>query len=608
MRLSRPENHFLLVILLAGLMAVVVTPFGAGFDEETHVARIWEMSAGVLLPNRLLGTGEQYPRAFYDVSYRQYKNLTPVSRDMWARQLEVRIDSSDRMAYETRSVLFPLVYAPQAVLMALLARVLDAPVSLIYYLLRASYLAAYAMLVYFAIRVSPTGKWILAVLALSPASIVLASTISPDSTTMGAAMLFLAWMLKLSSRPTSSLSRREILLTLALVILVASMKIAVLFVGVLILLRPRDFSSRGAWAAFAVIVVSLVAAVFVAWTYAVSLQTEFAPAIEAADPWAQARYALGHPGVVAGVVWGDLVSHGGRYLQEMIGVSGYAYWKMPAFVYWLYPAMVLVALLREGAGTALDRRRRAILLGVGLVHTLGVMMVLYLTLSPVGSQEILGIQGRYFLPGLPYLLLGLTPAAAIIRRGEMPVRIGSAGIALVAVVALGLAYHVVCGESYYSFGVCHLPKYKNWDPAAASALPVAGDHRITQDFEAVCSPLTDIRVWVTDPGETPAESMLVELTQVDEGRAIASEVVSREGLRSSDWYRLEFPPIVDSDRRRFELSIRPVDTGRQQSIALGWTETDEYFEGRAELDGDDLHGDLIFQYGCRVGLEALRPR
>jgi uncharacterized membrane protein len=606
MRLSRPENHFLLMILLAGLMAVIVTPFGAGFDEETHVARIWEMSAGVLLPNRLLGTGEQYPRAFYDVSYRQYKNLTPVSRDMWARQLEVRIGSSDRMAYETRSVLFPLVYAPQAAMMALLGRVLDAPVSLIYYLLRASYLAVYAMLVYFAIRVIPTGKWILTVLALSPASIVLASTISPDSTTMGAAMLFVAWMLRLSSRQPSPLSRKEILLTLGLVILVASMKIAVLFVGVLVLLRPRDFSSRRAWATFAVVVLSLVTAVFVVWTYAVSLQTEFAPAIEAADPMAQARYALGHPGLVAGAVWGDLVAHGGRYLQEMIGVSGYAYWKMPAFVYWLYPPLVLLALLSDGAGGTLDRRRRAILLGVGLVHTLGVMMVLYLTLSPVGAQAILGIQGRYFLPGLPYLLLGLTPATAIIRRVETPIRIGSAGIAVVAVVALGLAYHVVCGESYYSVGVCHLPKYKNWDPAAGAALSVAGDHRITQDFEAVCSPLTEVRVWVADRGGAPAESMLVELTPVDGGKAIASEVVSREDLRSNDWYRLAFPPVADSDRGRFEMSIRPTDTGRQQSIAVGWTETDEYFEGRAELDGDDLHGDLIFQYGCRVGLEAMR--
>jgi uncharacterized membrane protein len=605
---SRPENHFLLVILLAGLIAVVVTPFGAGFDEETHVARIWEMSAGVLLPNRMLGDGEQYPRAFYDLSYRQYKNLTPVSRDMWARQLEVRIDPSDRMAYETRSVLFPLVYAPQAPLMALLGRLLDAPIALIYYVLRASYLALYAVLVYFAIRLIPTGKWILVVLALSPASIVLASTISPDGTTMGAAMLFLAWMLRLSSRDPSPLSRREILLTLGLVILVASMKIAVLFVGVLLLLRPRDFSSRRAWAAFVVAVLLLVAAVFVAWTYAVSLQAEFAPTVQAADPLAQARYVLGHLGAVAGTVWGDLATHGGRYLQEMIGVSGYAYWRMPAIVYWLYPALVLLALLSEGAAGTLDRRTRAILIGVGVVHTLGVMMVLYLTLSPVGSREILGIQGRYFLPGLPYLLLGLTPAAAIIRRTETIVRIGTAGIAAMAVVALGLAYHVVCGESYYSAGVCHLPKYKNWDPAAAAVLPVSGDHRITQDFEAVCGPLTEVRVWVADRGGEAAEGMLVELTQVDEERALASEVVSREAMSSNDWYRLSFSPVADSDRRRFELSIHPVDSGRPQSIAVGWTETDEYFEGRAELDGDDLHGDLIFQYGCRVGLEALRPR
>jgi len=608
MRLSRPENHFLLVILLAGLLAVIVTPFGAGFDEETHLARIWEMSAGVLLPNSLLGEGEHYPRAFYDLSYRQYKNLTPVSRDMWVRQLEVRIDPADQMAYETRSVLFPLVYAPQALLMALLARVLDAPVSLTYYLLRASYLALYAALVFLAIRLIPTGKWILTILALSPASIVLASTISPDSTTLGVAILLLAWVLRLSNREPSPLTRKEIMLTLGLVVLVSSMKIAVLFVGVLLLLRLRDFSSRRAGAAFVVVVLSLVAAMFVVWTYSVSLQTEFAPAIEAADPLAQARYLLVHPGEFAGVVWGNLVTQAGRYLQEMIGVSGYAYWKMPSIVYWLYPMLVLLALLSDGAGTTLDRRRRVILLGVGLAHSLGVMMVLYLTLSPVGSPAIVGIQGRYFLPGLPYLLLGLAPATPVIRRVETPMRIVSAGIALVAVVALGLVYHVVCGENYYTGGLCHLPKYKNWDPAAGAALTVGGDHRITQDFEAACNQLTEIRVWIADRGSSPAESVLVELKEADGGASIASEVVRRDELISGDWLRLGFPPVPDSDRRRFEVSIRPGDPQRQQAIAVGWTETDEYFEGRAALDGDDLHGDLIFQYGCRVGLEALRSR
>ena len=608
MERSRPENHFLLVILLAGLLAVVVTPLGAGFDEETHVARIWEMSAGVLLPNRLLGEGEHYPRAFYDLSYRQYKNLTPVSRDMWARQLEVRIDRDDMMAYETRSVLFPLVYAPQAALMALLARVLDAPVSLTYYLLRASYLALYAALVFLAIRLIPTGKWILAILALSPTSIVLASTISPDSTTMGAAMLFLAWMLKLSCREQAPLTRKEIVLTLGLVILVASMKIAVLFVGVLILLRPWDFARRRALAAFAAIVLLVVGSVFLAWTLGVSLRAEYAPAVEAANPLAQARHLLSHPWLFAEAVWGNLVTQLGRYLQEMIGVTGYAYWKMPALVYWLYPALVVFALLSEGAAGSLDGRRRAILLIVGVVHSLGVMMVLYLTLSPVGSPAILGIQGRYFSPGLPYLLIGLTPTTAIIRRSEPAMRIASAGIAMVTVVTLGLVYHMICGESYYTGGLCYLPKYKNWDPTAGAILPVTGDHRITQDFEAVCNNLTEVRVWVADRGAMSADSLLIEMKEADVGAPIASQVINGRDLSSNDWLSVAFTPVPDSDRRRFVVSISPLDQERRQLIALGWTETDEYFEGHAALDGDDLHGDLIFQYGCRTGLEALVSR
>jgi hypothetical protein len=104
--MMRPEteNHFLLVILLAGPMAVVVTP-SAQVRRERRTLRAFGRCPPASCPQPNAWHRRAVPRAFYDLSYRQYKNLTSGLARHVARQLEVRIDPSDRMAYETCSVL-----------------------------------------------------------------------------------------------------------------------------------------------------------------------------------------------------------------------------------------------------------------------------------------------------------------------------------------------------------------------------------------------------------------------------------------------------------------------------------------------------------------------
>jgi hypothetical protein len=56
---------FLIFSLIIGIMLVFLTPIGAGFDEDTHIARIWEISRLKFIPNSLLGQGPEFPQVFY---------------------------------------------------------------------------------------------------------------------------------------------------------------------------------------------------------------------------------------------------------------------------------------------------------------------------------------------------------------------------------------------------------------------------------------------------------------------------------------------------------------------------------------------------------------
>ena len=70
-RLSAPEIFVIVTLLISGLVACFMLPIGGGFDEETHLARIWEMSSFVFLPNSGLGKDMPFPTIFREMSYRR---------------------------------------------------------------------------------------------------------------------------------------------------------------------------------------------------------------------------------------------------------------------------------------------------------------------------------------------------------------------------------------------------------------------------------------------------------------------------------------------------------------------------------------------------------
>ena len=63
-RLSAPEVFLIVTLLVLGIIVCFMLPIGGGYDEETHLARIWEMSAFVFVPNQGLGREMPLPTIF----------------------------------------------------------------------------------------------------------------------------------------------------------------------------------------------------------------------------------------------------------------------------------------------------------------------------------------------------------------------------------------------------------------------------------------------------------------------------------------------------------------------------------------------------------------
>jgi uncharacterized membrane protein len=188
--IQSPARLFLILALVFGMVWVFLMPAGAGYDEETHLARIFEISRGYLIPNQWLGiTGNGIPQSMLQVSYRQQQFLQPVTMADIKEGLNLGITGTDWIAHQTRATYSPILYLLQALLLAVFGYFLKTPVLILYWILRFTYLLTYVVTAYFAIKLIPKFKWTLFVLALAPMTMIQAVSISADPMTNGMSFL-----------------------------------------------------------------------------------------------------------------------------------------------------------------------------------------------------------------------------------------------------------------------------------------------------------------------------------------------------------------------------------------------------------------------------------
>ncbi len=608
MKPLKPENFFTALILIVGLLLVFLTPFGAGTDEDTHLGRIWEISNGALVPNQYLSTGAHYPFAFYQISYRQDVNLTPVTWDAWKEQMSIHIDWDNFITHITRTRYFPTFYLPQAVILGVMGRLLDLPVGIFYYAIRLSYLLTYALLCYLAIRIVPIGKWLMGLVCVLPMSLFGATAITPDAVMNGTAFLFIAWILALN-RPErkDTFTRKEWFITVLLVLAVCTLKPNCFPLLLILFLVPRAKLGPKPWlAAFLALTALAVLVVGLGWNILTASELVTTPGADTYSVSEQLKGVLAEPLRFLSALGQTAFLRAPEYLVDLIGESGYGYWPLPALVYWIAPILLLLAVLSDSHKELFTARRRWLILAIFLMVYLGTIILFYLLYNPPGTTLIPGVQGRYFLFILPLLLLALLPGRPRLRLDPRWLQGGALLVSALIVAAMFLVYHLPCGASYYSGGACLLPRYKNFQPEAANPLPLTSSQAVSQTFVAACSDLSRIDLWIRQSSASSG-ALLVEISDPATGETLASRRVEPDVYPVYGWLPVEFPVIPSADGRTFLLRIAPADAGVTTGPELAYFTRDEYTDGQFTLDNQAQEGDLLFRYGCRVGWEKIFP-
>jgi len=603
------EIYVLIVLLVFGISACFLLPVSGGYDEETHLMRVWEMSSFTFVPNEKLGSKMPFPAIYWNLSYRRQPIVRPIEPGFYKPYKDFALDSQDYIysGVETRSVYSPPLLLPQALVMRYLGHRWQWSALTVYYAIRLSGLITYMLLVLGAVRLAPFGKWALAVLATAPTAILQAATISADPISNGIAFLFVGGTLAIAQR--DEISWRE---WFALTFLFTALffgKVNNLPIALLpfILIPPSKFKIRYGYLGLIATVVGLIALEVLGWN--VLAYSRYHTAIEGADPAGQIHFILSNPlkfiSALADTIW----ANGNSFLQSSVAIYGYNYWPVPAWTYYFFWAGILVALFVQENDVE-DRKRTVIGLGFTFAATyLATLASLYVTFTPVGYDLVLGVQGRYFAPAMPLAVLAISALVNLRQlniRAYWPVLLSV--MSLTAYLAgMYLSYHVTCGPQFYLPGLCYQPNYKNWAPDDLYSEPVSSDFALEQEIVAECDGMTELRIWVDGSTSNPDEITEFVLRDATQGAEVMRISPHNGELPRKSWFTLTFPPEWDSDGNLYILSIRSVETGAI-GPRIAYSLRPEYPDGKLYENGTPIGNDILFQTGCVAGFDKLRQQ
>lgn len=381
-------KNALITILAMGTIFCFLTPIFEVPDEPVHMQRAMYTAEG----NLFLSSPENLKLS---KSYLEIEKCIRQSvfnkNNLHSLRYSSEKDTHPELA-GTNATSF-ISYIPQ-VLGINIGRLLGLPLIFIFILSRMLNLITYAILIYFAIKITPAFKASLFVLSCLPMSVYLAASINQDAVFIGLGILSVAYFIKLYHQPDGSIRLRQILFYALLCGILITCKLPYVCLFALVLfLPPRKFTSRKlyfiSWIPGAVLV-----ALSVLWfLYSLKFPSPYAPVGTGAID--QIRYILSHFLGSSRIILKSLVDFfGGITCAFTFGWLTFGSTSI-TLTFLLFFGAISIFYPRETISKSKSLRLGSAFTMALIYGMIGLSM--YLTWTPVGTDHIAGLQGRYFI-------------------------------------------------------------------------------------------------------------------------------------------------------------------------------------------------------------------
>ncbi|MCU1461336.1 MAG: Protein of unknown function rane [Acidimicrobiales bacterium] len=433
----RRTRLFLGVGLAFGLAFVALTPPFAAADEATHFFRAYQLSEGHLVATR---RGDQLGGDLPGAVVRDVAGLDRVRRrtslgalgPYWSSTTGGPRTFAD---FRNTAVYPPAGYLPQTAAI-LVGRVLGASTLVLLYAARLANLLVFLALAAVAARRFPSVRWLPLAVALTPMAVFQAASASSDAATTGLCLLVLA-----SALGDRAPGRRGIVEAVVLGALLGLAKPPYVLMSLVFLAPRRGLTRDERLGAVGAVLVGFAVAALWSRT-STHLYVPYRPIIDVhldIRPAAQLHRVVTAPwsfvSTLSVTTWESL----GKWLRQAVTPVGrFPAAAMPlvavvgSYALTVAAAVMPVPAIEAGDAGGPGRAARALAVAVGLVTLLAISVVVYAYADGVGARRVDGIYGRYLLPVLPALLLGLPRTR---RRANDLAFVGIAAVLLAVGVA-----------------------------------------------------------------------------------------------------------------------------------------------------------------------------
>jgi len=397
------------------------------------------------------------------------------------------------------------------------------------------------------------------------------------------------------------------LIFLIFLLFLAKLNLVPLVLFPFLLIPPSKFTHKRTYPFLLAVTVLLLLVEVAGWNIIASTHID-ALLSNGADPTAQVLYLLGHPLTFLLTVIRDFLTNGWTYFQGWINGYGYYYWTPPQIVSFLFLLSLGSVLLADSTPEQANRKFRIVLILMFVASYLATVVSLYVSFTPVSSDQVLGVQGRYFIPLA--LLLFLTLSSFSWRR-KIPtpstrwVTLFLSLTLSLNILGIYLSFHVPCGTTFYQTGLCYRPLFRDFPSEVRPSLPISKETALIQEFQVTCNGFAELRVLLAPsvPGDQGSTHFVLQ--DPVSGQTLVDTSLANDQIATEDWYPLHFDPDWHSAGKQYILTASGTNTLSDQGLRFIYTPQSEFDLGNLHENGQLLQEDMVLQYGCATGLRKL---
>lgn len=415
------EIKFALITLWIGIIYSILIPQYVVPDEPAHFLKTYAASSRLLgekdidEEERIILRKEDYSFIIHEKTPRResYKN--------YIKGIIGKSDTNEKTIISVgKEIDAPdIVYAPQ-IMGITIARILHLNGEQLFLLGRLFALFFYVMCGYLAIKIMPFAKEMIFVVGLLPMSMQQAVSFSYDSTINSVSFLLIAYFIYLIYEK-EKIEKKDVIIVTILTCIVSPVKIVyIVIIGLGILIPKEKFKTNvEKWISAGIIgvfgIVSIVITRLAMMNKIVTSNGNLLPWIE--EEAYGLNGVLANPMETARIFFRTFEREGSRLLDTMIGSQmGWLEIKIPSIIITGFIILLLISVFKRENEESISVGSKLWIAILGSSGILAVCLSMLLTWTRKSAVRIEGVQGRYFLPYLPMLLMTARNQYIVIRK------------------------------------------------------------------------------------------------------------------------------------------------------------------------------------------------